>query len=86
MEPQIVERDGKRFVKVRIPVAVDSGGWWVAMADHKKTRDAAISEVVGLAHGLGFDIASHVRLVYALVPVPDEDTFAIVGADEIAET
>lgn len=79
MEPQIIELDGNRLVKVRIGIVVDSSGSWIVNGFSRHTRQQTIDEVSGVADGLGFEPTRHLRFIYALVPVPDEIDDLIEG-------
>lgn len=77
MKPQIQETDGKRFAKVRIPVAVNRHGEWLADGFFSREQKDAQEECEnGAAEcGLGNIV---VHFVYALVPLP-EDGDVIAG-------
>ncbi len=69
MPLQFQEIDGQQHVKVRIPVAVNERGEWIADGVWSRAADEAKQEVEYAAAECGYgNVVTH--FVYALVPVP----------------
>lgn len=75
MEVQIQEMDGKRFAKVRVPVAINERGEWWSTTFWKNDRQEALSETSVYAAECGSGPIT-VHFVYALVPVPGHSVIA----------
>lgn len=66
---QFQEVGGERFVKVRVPIAINERGEWVADGFWSRDHETAKDEVETAAAELGFgNTITH--FIYALVPVP----------------
>lgn len=67
--------NGKTFAAVRIPVAINGVGEWIADGVWSRCRDTAMREVEMAAAECGYgSVVTH--FVYALVPVPDGSVIA----------
>lgn len=69
MPVQYQEMAGQRYAKVRIPVAINEVGEWIADGVWSRDHDTAKTEVENAAAECGYgSVVTH--FVYALVPVP----------------
>lgn len=69
MPVQTQEIDGECFAKVRIPVAINEAGEWIADGVWSRDKETAKSEVENAAAECGYgNVLTH--FVYALVPIP----------------
>ncbi len=69
MSVQTKTINGRAFTAVRIPVAVNERGEWIADGVWDRCRDEAKNEVENAAAECGYgNVATH--FVYALVPMP----------------
>lgn len=69
MPVQIHEVCGEQFAKVRIPIAINDKGEWIAAGVCTRRKDDAKHEVEKAAAELGYgNVVTH--YVYALVPLP----------------
>ena len=84
MKPQTQEIDGKRFAKVRIPVAVNRHGEWLADGFYSREREEAMAECENGAAECGLGNV-FVHFVYALVPLPDDGLIITGNADAFEE-
>lgn len=67
--------NGQTFTTVRIPVAVNERGEWIADGVWDRCRDEAKEEVENAAAECAYgNVVTH--FVYALVPVPDGSVVA----------
>lgn len=82
MNPQIQEKDGKRYVKVRIAVVVDHNGGWVAVGDSEQDTNAMVDDAAEAAFMDELRAPWHIRFVHALIPVPDAEIGDLIGEAE----
>lgn len=81
MEIQFQDVDGRRHVKVRVPVMVDADGKWHAVSWHSWNKMEAEHGVKSEVDRNGFDHVRRIYWLYALVPVPDHDRHTVIGCD-----
>ena len=69
MTVQIQEVKGVRYAKVRIPIAINEAGEWIADGLWSRDYDEAKTEVENTAAECAYgNVTTH--FVYAVVPVP----------------